>query len=1205
MQQFQQQPRVSRESGFTFAELAFAMVVMVVGAVVLINHMTVNYSETKTQKDRVFAFTKAQAILAEIQAYVDRGAISAAIDLDALDDGVVNKPSLTIAEDPSTGSLVTPEHPLSGNYQNNANWIWSRRITVRPFQGLNNRNVRYVTVRIYKRDQNGVDRSVASLSSVVNSVGSAFPTTQVFDVYLLAVENIPGWWVFMEAIIPFVESAITDIESRNPGLKMRTHWITKASFGRNEMYRPYVNDTTDSVQPVDDVYFYPGRMPAGNSSTYYYVPDLMKARLNFDGTERGGYDDPLNPYPYALADFYNHAMRYPRERELHDLRVAAVEAKETEIALAQAASLPTPASLYDMDKEPTLRLFLEDLNTDPDKYRNALVINLHGELLPMPSLRNYSDPAKCPDLFPTDPVRVVTHPEELRTLRDPGGAGIDDVQLRVYAYMNDPLYDPKAVGSIDMLPDTSPIALQVMGVDLTDSSNPGGLITGAYVLDMQGGIMVDGTDDAYKGFNKSIDAPGLTNEPYYNVSFVDPGVGQDAYTLFLLYNTPLTCQVDSGATGGLDNTTRARLYGLEYIPSCTEDELDFSRDLADSNTGEPRNTARWKITVPSECFTNARFVDRDKSPGDVGYYYDPGQDVVLTVRTRIWDPGLSTLPTAMIPTPRALETGVMWPDADRLQPENLSETYTWWADSPDDVPVTERSQFQGDPRHNPYKDLWSDTGTNTFTPEFEHGYNWFHDSLANNSEAGYDDYPGIDDARLRNRWQGMMRQDVPRFFKLLRDGLINANAVYTTLTGFSYYYMGHGNEIGYDSANGYPSSIPVNIGPWSTAGNTGQTNISNITGWRNYVMNGDWPNYWWGMNWLGELFPDSAYSQWSDTTGGTLPPRGNLQAAGWAVDRFFRFQDAWIYQNSNNLSYGTMMHDAEQRTATKGSTSFFNIDNGPGRFEHLFSGGNGNLVGAGLDIGSNYNYPIPSQAPINRPWLVTSTTSAPDEAGYAPYSTDRCTANIIKTYYDHPTSGETGAGLVELVNSGNTDAAYIVVNGISNAVASGSSFIAKWSLLTMVQSFLEVGDTSLAHRIKMPPRAEIQSPTEITELTNPTSIPVQWDVFWVRWDGQAYTSSTISGFSESESELEYVVMYSNDNGVTWYYCQDDTLATAGTKPTDPTYLVADSGGGAETYTWTTPSATFPEGSYLLRVETYRTNQALHYSQHQVKVFIAR
>ena len=75
---------------------------------------------------------------------------------------------------------------------------------------------------------------------------NAYPTTQVFDVYLFAVESIPGWWVFMDSIKPFVESMITDLEQRNPGMSFRTHWITKASFGRNKLYKPHINEAVDS-----------------------------------------------------------------------------------------------------------------------------------------------------------------------------------------------------------------------------------------------------------------------------------------------------------------------------------------------------------------------------------------------------------------------------------------------------------------------------------------------------------------------------------------------------------------------------------------------------------------------------------------------------------------------------------------------------------------------------------------------------------------------------------------------------------------------------------------------------------------------------------------------------------------------------------------------------------------------------------------------
>ena len=77
---------VRKEDGFTFAELAFGMLILVIGAVVLINHLSINYMTTSTERDRVFAYTKAQAILSEIQGFVDRGNIDAAVDLDVLHD---------------------------------------------------------------------------------------------------------------------------------------------------------------------------------------------------------------------------------------------------------------------------------------------------------------------------------------------------------------------------------------------------------------------------------------------------------------------------------------------------------------------------------------------------------------------------------------------------------------------------------------------------------------------------------------------------------------------------------------------------------------------------------------------------------------------------------------------------------------------------------------------------------------------------------------------------------------------------------------------------------------------------------------------------------------------------------------------------------------------------------------------------------------
>ena len=607
----------------------------------------------------------------------------------------------------------------------------------------------------------------------------------------------------------------------DPGLSVRTHWITKAAYGRSQSYTPYINTALDSWQPIPGVYHYPGLMPSGSASSFYYVPGNIKARMQFDGVLGGGYDATFNPQPYALADFFNHAMREPDERALHSARIAAIEQREAEIAADIAAGLVPREPLWDMSKEPTLRLLLEDMNTNPDLYRNAMVINLHGELMPMPAMRNYSDAAKDPDHWPE--VRVVTHPEELRTARA-GGGGSDAVVLRTYAYVT----DPDAYTGPEQL---DQIAIEVVGMDLTDPSTAEPDLHPDVELDfLQGGVDIGGVKD-YFPFAAAIwdttpssnPARLQPNQMYYEAEFVAPVSGGEGFTRIRLFNTPVIApEVNSK---GVANDWASRLYDMEYVPSAPLG--DFSRDLNATGT-DPKNTARWRLTISGQAFPKQLFVDNSNNR------YDPNDDVQLQIRTRIWsglDPETS---------------GTLYPPASINAPDNLSTTYTWWADSVDDVPATERAQFFGDPRHCPYRDVLHGD------PDFGDGYNWYHDNLRNSGDAT-SDYTGLDRDRLRNRWRGRVAADVPRLFELARKGLVQSNALYTTLTGWSYYYIGNGCDIGYDSANGYPNSIPVDQTPYGNPGLAWYTNT--ITGSRTYVRSIDGGgNYWWGMPWLGELY---------------------------------------------------------------------------------------------------------------------------------------------------------------------------------------------------------------------------------------------------------------------------------------------------------------------------------------------------------------
>jgi len=1170
-----------KQAGFTFAELTFAMLILVTSAAVLINHISVNYATTNTERDRVFAYSKAQAILSEIQGFVDRGNVDAAVDLDVLDDGIVSKNPLTIQTE--SGSLVAADHAVSGNYQRNGEWVWSRRITVQPFAGLDNRNVRYVTVRIFKRDKTGAENPMADLSAVINSAGDAFPTTQVYDVYLLAIENIPGWWVFMDSIKPFVESMITDLENRNPGLVFRTHWITKAAFGRNEAYRPYTNETNDSHAVIPSVYHYPGRMPSGNASTYYYVPDNIKARIDVDGTEQNGYSATSNPVPYALADFFNHAMRYPDELQLWQDRVKAIEDREVAIENATLLGLPAPPELDDMSKEPTYRLFLEDLCTDSDKYRNALIINLHGELLPMPALRNYSDAASDPLSHPG--WRCVTHPEELRTRNNDGGA-TDPLRFRMYAYTNNAV-NYGAYGGSDRM--TEPMVVDLMNVDLIDYGDPdsdriSSLARLAYV---PGGVMVNGDNEYATSWQSAVhedDASFPGEEMYYRAEFVtDPAIGGPCTRIYL-YNTPVVAPIVTNSVDslsyGVANSIRARLYGMEYVPSPIDAGPAFTTDLTSPGTGV-KNTARWTLELDPGVLSASIW-------GASGTASLAGGDLLFEVRTRIasnyeasgrtdvdWQKGGVTFPSPM-------------------QPTNLSKTYAWWTDSAEDVPMTERAQFNGDPRHVPYKDCFSGGD------DFPDTYNWYHDSLANNSENAAGDFGSLNGGYLANRWNGAMSCDVPRYFELLRTAMVESSCVYTTLTGWSYYYLGIGNDIGYDAANGYPNSIPSDLTPHY---GTGTGYINTITSSRRYVMTPlggaaltPWETCY---PWLGELYPEELAALYLDDTSGW--PEGNLPA-GTGLGQAFQYENRTAYLASSRLAYGTACNNYHQRTSGDGCSAFFNIGTASSRFRHLSSSGNGNLTAVGQEIADNYSMTMPSAAPVSRPFSLNYGGTGGSHWNHAPYNgSNRYTGTLFETYYTH--SAGIGSGIVKLVNPSNTKAGYVVVNGIDKAVESGTTFIAKFAVLSLVHSFLEAGDTGNTLRIQQLPRLEIDSPTDITELNDPSSIDVRYGVDWTRWDGEAYTTS--GAYSESESELEYVLMYSPDNGTSWRHMQDDSMATPGERPSDNLVIESDGGAGDETYTWAVPSATFVEGSYLIRIDCYRQGAQVHYSWHQNKIFIQR
>jgi len=308
----------------------------------------------------------------------------------------------------------------------------------------------------------------------------------------------------------------------------------------------------------------------------------------------------------------------------------------------------------------------------------------------------------------------------------------------------------------------------------------------------------------------------------------------------------------------------------------------------------------------------------------------------------------------------------------------------------------------------------------------------------------------------------------------------------------------------------------------------------------------------------------------------------------------------------------------------EGSNSFFLVGDRSHTFYHNYSGANGTLTSAGDEIAENYAFPLPTSAYINRPFRVdwagsSSWKSNPD----FDFTTDfpHNSAQIVQTFYSHPWSAPYGQGsaLVAVTDPTDTHTSFQVINGLSQTIESGSAFIARWSLLSLVHGFLTAGEpdtaTKAAVRITQLPRIEIKHPTIITALDDPSVITVQWSTDFLRWDGEKYTQNYPDGFTDAAwlADLRYVAMYSNDNGETWYYMESDpTAMPVQAQPEHPptgalsSYLLPDvNAGGDETFQWAVPAGLFPEGSYLIRVEAYRASKALHFSYHMEKIFIDR
>ncbi len=237
---------------------------------------------------------------------------------------------------------------------------------------------------------------------------------------------------------------------------------------------------------------------------------------------------------------------------------------------------------------------------EPDRYHNAILINLHGELLPMPPARNFSDAAKAPRTRAG--WRAVAHPERLRPRRTAGNDALSDApRFRVYAWkaefhdtevvmtQEEPFLDANASGTWDTgesyqdwngngVRDTGlPLSVVIPDGDFSQAPNDA-TTPSIRVRCLAGGVDADGdaTADVYRDW---------ANAPLFPEAFTD--VNGDGHRQIAEAYLDLD---GNGTRDALD--PHAELDGDGTYSSVTE-------SLTDAN-----GNGRWDAARPAEPFTD-------------------------------------------------------------------------------------------------------------------------------------------------------------------------------------------------------------------------------------------------------------------------------------------------------------------------------------------------------------------------------------------------------------------------------------------------------------------------------------------------------------------------------------------------------------------------------------------------------------------------
>lgn len=617
------------QKGYTLIEVAMATVVLGVMATTLVlSNRLLNKEEVKNA-DQTFATQKAIQMYEELRSLVngnqqlgvgvlDNYSNNSRYDLCLTTDVNVDNASVTASTaviDAAAGNV------LSGNMKTSGIWRYMRQVEINRV--ANDIYARQVTVKVFLYPGNSYDETnpqpgplLATVGGVLRTSETPYEPSQVMDLYILQITTIPAWWAVLPTLSQAMQTSIYDLEGRTPGLVIRPHFITRSSYGRDTYYQPYTNSVAHPAETTTFpwAYFYPGYAmqdaTACNCDAQYYDPDndqnslQMAGQVLLDGTSDPVYSsqfDTSSGVNYTIADQYNNAMRYPDE-------IAAYNAV-TE-AYAAAATIKDSGVT-----EISYRMLLEGMLSQPQSFENSIIVNLHGELLPLPPIRNYSDPAKDPGnqlvdlLGGSNPyaqsvscnianwttsgspsiavtggntnVRVVTHPELLYYPGATTSSSSVTIRLRVYAYYDTedtggqfpPTNDPRVPAISLFFPDAS-VTVQAVTAIIGNNINLN------YAYASPTGPYPSGYLGAVPGDTNPVADGGPMS---FGFQYTGPG---NAQSLITLYNTPLRNgqQVVAGLTPGMVGG------GGQQAEMAQEQSKELSPEEMSGNNPQPTNT---------------------------------------------------------------------------------------------------------------------------------------------------------------------------------------------------------------------------------------------------------------------------------------------------------------------------------------------------------------------------------------------------------------------------------------------------------------------------------------------------------------------------------------------------------------------------------------------------------------------------------------